>query len=128
MRIQLKTPAPVQKDGAMPDDTATIELSLRELREVAGVCRGAALAELLPLAREVHGEQRDYQAGEERGGQQAQPGATAAEDLHHPAGVPPGTCNLWASSAPDSTHRSRRPPEHRVKARHERREEHRIIQ
>jgi hypothetical protein len=44
-----------------------------------------------PLAREVHGEQSDHQADEQRGEQQSQPGATTAEDFHRPAGVPPRT-------------------------------------
>ena len=39
MPVSLKTPAPVHKDDAMPDDTTTIELSLCELREVAGTRR-----------------------------------------------------------------------------------------
>jgi hypothetical protein len=37
----------------------------------------------------VRGEQGDHQAGEQRG-EQGKPGATAAEDFHRPASVPPG--------------------------------------
>jgi two-component system, NarL family, response regulator LiaR len=48
------------------------------------------LAKWLPLASEVHGEQGDHQAGQERGDQQGQPGAAAAEEFQRPAGVPPG--------------------------------------
>ncbi len=50
---------------------------------------GLTLAEWLPRAREVHGEQSDHQAGEERGDQQGQPGAAGGEDFHRPAGVRP---------------------------------------
>ena len=38
----------------------------------------------------MHGEQGDHQAAEQRGDQQGQPGAAAAEDCHRPAGVPLG--------------------------------------
>ncbi len=44
----------------------------------------------LPLAREVHSKQGDHQPGQERGGQQRQPGTTTTEGFHSPAGVPPG--------------------------------------
>ena len=50
----------------------------------------AVLEPVLPLAREVDGEQDDHQAAEQRGAQQGQPGATAAEDFHRPASAPPG--------------------------------------
>src|SRR6185437_12339883 len=55
---RLKTPASVHKDDAMPDDAATIELSLRELREVAGYAAACARPALAIFERERPGDRR----------------------------------------------------------------------
>ena len=52
MRVSLKTLAPARKDDAMPDDTTTIELSLCELREVAGYAAACARPALAIFERE----------------------------------------------------------------------------
>jgi hypothetical protein len=54
----LKTPAPVHKDDAMPDDTTTIELSLCELRAVAGYAAACARPALAAFERERPDDRR----------------------------------------------------------------------
>jgi Imm-5 like putative immunity protein len=54
----VEDPGHVQKDDAMPDDSATIELSLRELREVAGYAAACARPALAIFERERPGDRR----------------------------------------------------------------------
>jgi hypothetical protein len=53
-----ENPAPVHKDDAMPDDTTTIELSLRELRAVAGYAAACARPALAVFERERPDDRR----------------------------------------------------------------------
>jgi hypothetical protein len=54
----VETPAPARKDDAMPDDTTTIELSLCELRAVAGYAAACARPALAVFERERPDDRR----------------------------------------------------------------------
>jgi hypothetical protein len=54
----VEDPAPAQKDDAMPDDSTTTELSLRELREVAGYAVACAQPALAIFERERPDDRR----------------------------------------------------------------------
>jgi hypothetical protein len=54
----VETPAPARKDDVIPDDTTTIELSLCELREVAGYAAACARLALAIFERERPDDRR----------------------------------------------------------------------